>query len=76
MFKYYDQVPDTWIYKKLFSLWKGKGSELDLDMMRYIHGKDLDAKLLEALVGEFSSKLYSASVCGINTNILENHCLS
>ena len=45
MFKYYapivnlEQVPDTYNYTKLLGLWKGKGSELDLNTMRYIHGK-------------------------------------
>ena len=44
MFKYYEplinneQLPDTYNYTQLFGLWKGKGSELDLNMMRYIHG--------------------------------------
>ena len=58
MFKYYEPlinlelVPETYNYTKLFGLWKGKGSELDLNMMRFIHGKDWDAKLLEALVSE------------------------
>ena len=36
-------VPDTYDYTKNFGLWKGKGSKLDLNMMRYIHGKDWDA---------------------------------
>ena len=40
-------VPDTYDYTKLFGLWICKGSKLDLNMMRYIHGKDCDAKLLE-----------------------------
>ena len=31
---------------------KQKGSELDLNLMRYIHGKEWDAKLLEALISE------------------------
>ena len=58
MFKYYEplinleQVPENYNFTKLFGLWKGKGSELDLNMMRYIHGKDWDAKLLEALVAK------------------------
>ena len=39
-------VPETYGYTKLFGLWKQKGSELDLNMMRYIHGKEWDAKLL------------------------------
>ena len=40
MDKYYkplvnlEQVPETYNYTKLFGLWKGKGSELDLNMMR------------------------------------------
>ena len=40
MFKYYEplinqeQVPETYNYTKLFGLWKGKDSELDLNMMR------------------------------------------
>ena len=47
-----EMVPDTYDYTKLFGLWKGKGSKLDLNMLRYIHGKDWDAKLLEALFSE------------------------
>ena len=40
---------------------KGKGSELNLNMMRYIHGKDWDAKMLEALVDEcLKPKVHSA----------------
>ena len=45
-------VPDTYDYTTLFGLWGGKGSKLDLNMTRYIHGKEWDAKLLEALVSE------------------------
>ena len=67
MFKYYEplvnneQVPETYNYTKLFGLWKGKGSELDLNMMRYIHGKDWDAKMLEALVAErMKPKIHAA----------------
>ena len=40
-------VPDTYHYTKLFGLWKGKGSKLDLNMTRYIHGKEWDAKFLK-----------------------------
>ena len=50
-------VPDTYDYTTLFGLWKGKGSKLDLNMTRYIHGKEWDAKLLEALVSERMKKL-------------------
>ena len=40
MYKYYkplvnlDQILDTYNYMKLFCLWKRKGSELDLNMMK------------------------------------------
>ena len=47
-----EMVPDTHDYTKLFGLCKGKGSKLDLNMTRYIHGKEWDAKFLEALVSE------------------------
>ena len=36
----------------MFGLWKQKWSELNLNMMKYIHGKQRDAKLLEALIAE------------------------
>ena len=45
-------VPDTYDYTKLFGLWKGKSNELDLTMMRCIHGKEWDEKLREALISE------------------------
>ena len=67
MFKYYkplinnEQVPDTYNYTQLFGLWKGKGSELDLNMMRYIHGNDWEAKLIEALMaGRIKQKINGA----------------
>ena len=50
-------VPDTYNYTKLFRLWKGKGSKLDLNMTRYIHGKEWDAKFLEELVSERMKEL-------------------
>ena len=34
-----EMVPDTYDYTKLFGLYKGKGSKLDLNMTIYIHGK-------------------------------------
>ena len=61
MFKYYEPlinlelVPETYNYTKLFGLGKGKG------MMRYIHGNDWDAKILEALVAErMKPKIHAA----------------
>ena len=39
-----------------------KGSELDLNMMGYIQGKEWDAKLLEALISERMKP-------GINANV-------
>ena len=47
-----EMVPDTHDYTKLFGIWKGKGSKLDLNMTRYINGKEWDAKFLEALFSE------------------------
>ena len=47
-----EMVPDTHDYTKLFGLRKGKGSKLDLNITRYIHGKEWDAKFLEALESE------------------------
>ena len=58
MFEYFadfilnEFVPETYDYTKLFGLWKQKGSEIDLNMMWYIHGKEWDAKLLEARISE------------------------
>ena len=49
-------MPDTYDYTKLFGLWKGNG--LDLYRMRYIHGKDRDAKLIEALVSENNETIH------------------
>ena len=41
-FIFNEMEPETYNYTQLFGLWKGKGSKLDLNMMRYIHGKDWD----------------------------------
>ena len=50
-------VHDKYDYTHLFGLWKGKGSKLDLNMTRYIHGKEWDTKFLEALLSERMKKL-------------------
>ena len=52
-----EMVPDTYDYTKIFGLWKGKGSKLDLNMTTYIHGKKWNAKFLEALVFERMKEL-------------------
>ena len=39
-FMAHEMVPDTYDYTKLFGLWKGKGNKLDLNINRYIHGKN------------------------------------
>ena len=57
-FIFYEMVPDTNDYANNFGLWKGKGSKLDLNMTRYIPGKDWDAKILEALVSESIKPFY------------------
>ena len=38
-FIFNEMVPDTYDHITLFGLWKGKGSEFDLNMMRYIDGR-------------------------------------
>ena len=45
-----EMVSDTYEYTKLFGLRKGKDNKLDLNLSMYIHGKEWDAKFLEALV--------------------------
>ena len=56
-----EQIPETYNYTKLFGLWKGNDSELNLNTMRYIHGKEWDAKLLNALVAErMKPKIHAA----------------
>ena len=45
-------VPDIYDYTQMFGRWKQKGSELDRNEMSYIHGKEWDAKMLEALISE------------------------
>ena len=52
IFMSHKMVPDAYDYIKLFGLWEGKGSKFELNMTRYIHGKDFDAKFLESLVPE------------------------
>ena len=44
--------PNKYDYTKLFGLWKQKVSKLEQNVMRCIHGKERDAKLLELLVLE------------------------
>ena len=36
-FIFNEMVPDTYDYTKLFGIWKGKSSKLDLNMLRYIY---------------------------------------
>ena len=47
-----EMVPDTYDYTCCPCLCKGKSNKLDLNMTRYIHSKEWDAKFLEALVSE------------------------
>ena len=69
-------VPDTYDYTKLFSLWKGKGSKLDLNMTHYIHGKDWDEKLLEALMQSFIiANCAKMQLGGIKNNSRSEHLI-
>ena len=75
-----ETVPEQYDYTKLFGLWKGKGNKLDLNMQRYIHGKDWDAKLLEALVSERMKPVIIANcpkiqIGGIKNNSSSEHLI-
>ena len=61
-----EMVPETYAYTNCVGLWKGKGNKLDLNMTRYIHGKDLDAKFLEALVSERMKPFITNEICHID----------
>ena len=39
-----EDIPDKFDITRLFPIWKRKGRALDLNMMRYIHSKDWDAR--------------------------------
>ena len=45
-------LPFSFSRTRLLGIWKRKGSALDLNMMRFVHLKDWEAKLCEALVTE------------------------
>merc|ERR1711892_1510108 len=71
-----DMVPETYDYTTLFGLWKGKGSKLDLNMTRYIHGKSWDAKLLEALVTERMKPLITKHCPNMQIGGMKGHTSS
>ena len=69
-------VPDTYDYTKLFGLWKGKGSKLDLNMTRYIH-KEWDAKFqvsekMKALITKHCPKM---QIGGMKGNSSSEHLI-
>ena len=47
-----EEIPHEFRKTELIAIWKGKGSPLDLNMMRFVHKKIMPAKLCEALVTE------------------------
>ena len=47
-----ENIPKCYLNTSLFQIWKGKGSALDLNMMRFIHMRSWRSKLIEALVTE------------------------
>merc|ERR1711983_356668 len=51
-----EQVPTSFLDTYLTQLWKGKGSALDLNNMRFIHMRFWRSRLLEALVTENMKK--------------------
>ena len=60
------------ITQKCWSVEK-KGSKLNLNMMRYIHGKEWNAKLLEALISKRINKnVPDIQIGGIAGNTSKN----
>ena len=47
-----EKIPNAFSETTLIQIWKGKGSALDLNNMRFIHMRHWTCKLLEALVTE------------------------
>ena len=47
-----ENIPKCYLNTSLFQIWKGKGSALDLNQMRFIHMRSWRSKLIEALVTE------------------------
>ena len=45
-----EEVPDAFNDTKLTAVYKGKGSRLDLNMMRFIHGRDWRSRLCDKIV--------------------------
>ena len=60
-----EQVPTSFLDTYLTQLWKGKGSALDLNNMRFIHMRFWRSRLLEALVTE-NMKEDIVKACPIN----------
>merc|ERR1712026_596055 len=51
-----EEIPKRFLDTKLTMIWKKKGSPLDLNNMRFIHGKEYRARVLEAVVVENMKK--------------------
>ena len=51
-----EEIPERFLDTKLTMIWKKKGSPLDLNNMRFIHGKEYRARVLEAVVVENMKK--------------------
>ena len=71
-----EMVPETYDYTKLFGLWKGNGNKLDLNMTKYIHGKEWDAKFLEALVSERMKPFITKNCPHMQIGRMEGNMLS
>ena len=53
-----EDIPDKFDITGLFPIWKRKGSALDLSMMRYIHSKEWDTRLIDALITEHMNTFF------------------
>ena len=57
-----ENIPDSFLDTSMTMIWKKKGSPLDLNNMRFIHGKEYRPRVLEAIVVEkMKSKIIEAT---------------
>ena len=62
-----ENIPDSFLDTSMTMIWKKKGSPLDLNNMRFIHGKEYRPRVLEAIVVE--KMKYATSQAKLAENI-------
>ena len=66
----HEEIPQSFSLTWLIAIWKGKGSALDLNMMRFVHTKMWEAKLCEALVTEHMKELIVMACPNIQIGVM------